>query len=198
MTKYLVVLSVFAVGCSEARLPSGPGPVAAPFSLGAVPDARASAMAESDRDFLGTKGSDCASGVPIMTQANPRGDGVITFEFQIGYGTSKALLWVYRVPNATVKNPKPAMVLERKYEVGDGNPATYKSSLDVNDLHEEGHYKVYVQRLKCGNNIDAPGPMSEPKTFTIGSPYDPSVILTCSEGELLVETPRGTFCRPWA
>lgn len=134
--------------------------------------ARVGTLNQDHRAFLGSPEAQCASDKPVLRQANVNG-GSVLFEFNIGHGTSKAEIWVFKRINEYGKPPR--YVRAHLFEVGDGNPATYQSSYDTREITEEAHYYAIVRQVKCGANIDTPdGPFSDPKEFTIGRPDVPS------------------------
>jgi hypothetical protein len=136
-------------------------------------DARATTLNQDHYAPIGSVGAQCASDRPVMRQANDKGGGSIQFAFNAPRGTSKAEIWVFKRIN---ERGQPARyVLAHKFEVGDGNPLTYKSVYETREIVEEAHYSAMVRRLKCGSNIEAVGEFSDGKEFTVGTPYDPEV-----------------------
>jgi hypothetical protein len=170
---YALPLVVLVAACDvPPDVGTSPSPVQSIASTTPV-----TALRSSDRDPLGSSLAQCANDQPIMTQANSRGGNVL-FEFQIGYGTSQAELWVFKRRNE--RGHPEVYILAHKLPVGDGVRETFKASYQTNDITEDGHYYVIVRRLKCGDNIMMLGEFSEKKEFTIGTP-DASAPETCEE-----------------
>lgn len=171
MKALVIAAAVLVVGCSD--VPVGPSSVitnpSAPLpSFGGV-----QGQSERFRDPLGTVGSDCASGKPILRLNYVSGH----FELvgQYGYGTTRARV-VFLLRHQVQGQPE-RWTVEHVGSIGDGSADggrpvgqpgdPFDSTYDWMP-RQDGTYKVQSWRTECGKTI-ADGEVGESNVVSFGN-----------------------------